>query len=98
MALIVQKFGGSSVANAERVNNVKKRGYLYKYSSLAQEVLSALLDKYMNDGIRDIDNLEILSNDPFRQFGTPMKIAKLFGGKAGYLKAIHELQGEIYAA
>ena len=52
----------------------------------------------MNDCIRDIDNLEILSNDPFRQFGTPMKIAKLFGGKAGYLKAIHELQGEIYAA
>lgn len=86
------------LTKAERVNNVKKRGYLYKYSGLAQEVLSALLDKYMNDGIRDIDNLEILSNDPFRQFGTPMKIAKLFGGKAGYLKAIHELQGEIYAA
>ena len=82
----------------ERVNNVKKRGYLYKYSGLAQEVLSALLDKYMNDGICDIDNLEILSNDPFRQFGTPMKIAKLFGGKAGYLKTIHELQEEIYAA
>ena len=50
------------------------------------------------EGIQDIENIEILSNDPFRQFGTPMKIAKLFGGKAGYKKAIKELQDEIYAA
>lgn len=86
------------LTKAERANNVRKRGYLYKYSGLAQEVLSALLDKYMNEGIQDIENIEILSNDPFRQFGTPMKIAKLFGGKAGYKKAIKELQDEIYAA
>lgn len=86
------------LTKAERANNVRKRGYLYKYSGLAQEVLSALLDKYMNEGIRDIENIEILSNDPFRKFGTPMKIAKLFGGKAGYIQAIKELQNEIYAA
>lgn len=86
------------LTKAERANNVRKRGYLYKYSGLAQEVLSALLDKYMNEGIRDIESLEILSNDPFRKFGTPMKIAKLFGGKSGYLQAVHELQTEIYVA
>lgn len=86
------------LTKAERANNVRKRGYLYKYSGLAQEVLSALLDKYMNEGVRDIESLEILSNDPFRKFGTPMKIAKLFGGKAGYLQAIRDLQKEIYAA
>ncbi|EKC57705.1 protein containing Restriction endonuclease, type I, EcoEI, R subunit/Type III, Res subunit, partial [human gut metagenome] len=49
-------------------------------------------------GIQDIENLEILSNDPFRKFGTPMKIAKLFGGKNGYIQAIRDLQKEIYAA
>ena len=65
---------------------------------MAQEVLSALLDKYMNEGIQDIENLEILSNDPFRKFGTPMKIAQLFGGKNGYIQAIRDLQKEIYAA
>ena len=86
------------LTKAERANNVRKRGYLYKYSGLAQDVLSALLDKYMNEGIQDIENIEILSNDPFRQFGTPMKIAKLFGGKAGYKKAVKELQDEIYVA
>ena len=86
------------LTKAERANNVRKRGYLYKYSGLAQEVLSALLDKYMNEGIQDIENIEILSNDPFRKFGTPMKIAKLFGGKSGYIQAIRDLQKEIYAA
>ena len=86
------------LTKAERANNVRKRGYLYKYSGLAQEVLSALLDKYMNEGIQDIENLEILSNDPFRKLGTPMKIAKLFGGKNGYIQAIRDLQKEIYAA
>jgi type I restriction enzyme R subunit len=86
------------LTKAERANNVRKRGYLYKYSGLAQEVLNALLDKYMNEGIHDIESLEILSNDPFRKFGTPMKIAKLFGGKNGYIQAIKELQNEIYAA
>lgn len=86
------------LTKAERANNVRKRGYLYKYSGLAQEILSALLDKYMNEGIQEIESLEILSNDPFRRFGTPMKIAKLFGGKAGYIQAVKDLQNEIYAA
>lgn len=86
------------LTKAERVNNVKKRGYLYKYSGLAQDVISALLDKYMNEGITDIDNIAILSNDPFRKYGTPMNIAKLFGGKNGYLEAVHELQNQLYAA
>lgn len=86
------------LTKAERANNVRKRGYLYKYSGLAQEILSALLDKYMNEGVQEIESLEILSNDPFRRFGTPMKIAKLFGGKAGYIQAVKDLQNEIYAA
>ena len=86
------------LTKAERANNVKKRGYLYKFSGLAQEVLAALLEKYMNEGITELDSIEILSNDPFRKFGNPMKIARLFGGKAGYMDAVRELQKEIYAA
>ena len=86
------------LTKAERANNVRKRGYLHQYSELAQQVLSALLDKYMNEGIRDLSNLAILQNDPFRQFGSPMKIAKLFGGRDGYMQAVIKLQNEIYAA
>ncbi len=52
----------------------------------------------MDKGITDITSIEILLNDPFRQFGTPMKITKLFGGKVGYLNAVKELEKQIYAA
>ena len=80
----------------ERANNVKKRDFLSKYSGVAREVLEALLDKYMNTGIYEIEKTDILKLDPFMKYGKPTKIAGYFGGKAGYLKAVHELEEEIY--
>lgn len=82
----------------ERANNVKKRDFLSKYSGVAREVLEALLDKYMNTGIYEIEKTEILQLDPFKKFGKPAKIATYFGGKAGYLQAIKELEEELYKA
>ena len=82
----------------ERANNVKKRDFLSKYSGVAREVLEALLDKYMNTGIYEIEKTEILQLDPFKKFGKPAKNATYFGGKAGYLQAIKELEEELYKA
>jgi type I restriction enzyme R subunit len=80
----------------ERANNVKKRDFLSKYKGVAREVLEALLDKYMNIGIYEVEKTEILKLDPFQKFGKPSKIAQFFGGKAGYLQAIKELEEELY--
>lgn len=80
----------------ERANNVKKRDFLSKYSGAAREVLEALLERYMNTGIYEIEKTEILKLDPFMKYGKPAKIAQLFGGKEGYLKAVKELEKEIY--
>ena len=80
----------------ERANNVKKRDFLSKYSGVAREVLEALLDKYMNSGIYEIEKTEILRLDPFMRLGKPAKIASYFGGKDGYLKAVQELEDAIY--
>jgi type I restriction enzyme R subunit len=82
----------------ERAENVKKRHYLYKYSDTAQAVISALLDKYANDGIKEIEETKILQLKEFAQIGSPMKIVKAFGGKEKYLKAVQELENEIYYA
>lgn len=82
----------------ERANNVKKRNYLYKYSELAQKVLSALLDKYADEGLKDIEETKILQLDEFKKLGSPMKLVKEFGGKEGYQKAVQELENEIYTA
>ena len=80
----------------ERVNQVKKTGYLYKYSEVCQQVLSALLDKYMDKGIGELEDTRILDNSPFDRIGSPKKIAKLFGGKEGYIQAVKGLEQEIY--
>ena len=81
-----------------RANNVKKRDFLSKYSGAAREVLEALLDKYMNTGIYEIEKTEVLKLDPFVKMGRPAKIASYFGGKDGYLKAVKELENEIYTS
>ena len=70
--------------------------FLSKYKGMARDVLEALLDKYMNTGIYEIEKTEILKLDPFQKFGKPAKIAQFFGGKAGYLQAIKELEEELY--
>lgn len=80
----------------ERANNVKKRDFLNRYGEYARRVLEILLDKYMNDGIYEIEKTEILKLDPFDKFGKPAKIASYFGGKEGYLNAVRELEEEIY--
>ena len=58
--------------------------------------MEALLDKYMNTGIYEIEKTEILQLDPFLKYGKPAKIASFFGGKSGYLKAVKELENMIY--
>lgn len=89
-------FDKKLLTRKERANNVKKRDFFSKYSGVAREVLEALLDKYMNTGIYEIEKTEILKLDPFLKLGKPSKIAGYFGGKAGYLKAVQELEQAIY--
>ena len=89
-------FGQKPLTRQERANNVKKRDFLNKYKGAAREVLEALLDKYMNAGIYEIEKTEILKLDPFQKFGKPSRIAQFFGGKDGYLRAIKELEEELY--
>ncbi len=89
-------FDKKPLTRKERANNVKKRDFLSKYSGIARDVLEALLDKYMNTGIYEIEKTEILKLDPFLKLGKPAKIAGYFGGKSGYMQAVKELEKAIY--
>ena len=80
----------------ERADNVRKRNVFGKYGDQARKVLDALLDKYANEGISQLENRKVLSLDPFRQMGSPASIAKLFGGNKRYLEAVKELEQMIY--
>ena len=80
----------------ERANNVKKRNYFTKYGEQAKKVMENLLDKYADEGIDDIESMEVLKVQPFTEFGSPMEIVNTFGGKKNYLKAVNELEQELY--
>ena len=89
-------YGKKPLTRAERANNVKKRDFFSKYSGDARAVLEILLDKYMNQGIQEVEDIKVLSLTDFANYGKPSKIVKLFGGKSEYEQALKELENSIY--
>ena len=87
-----------ALTRKERAENVRKRNYWTKYGDKARAVLNALLDKYAQTGIEEIEDMKVLTVDPIKEIGTPAEIVNLFGGKPQYLQAIRELEAEIYSA
>ena len=90
-------YGRKALTRRERAENVRKRDLFSKYGGRARKVLEALLDKYADDGISQLENRLVLRLDPFRQMGSPASIAKLFGGNQQYLEAVRELEKELYS-
>ncbi len=82
----------------ERSDRVKKRNYFAKYGEQARRVLEALLDKYADQGVAQIEEKQILRVEPFSQFGTPMEIVHAFGGLEGYEAALRDLKQSLYSA
>lgn len=91
-------FDQPPLTRKERVNNVKKRNYFTKYSETAQAVLSALLDKYADGGVNEIESIHVLKVKPLDELGTPMEIVKnAFGNKTNYEHAISEMENALYS-
>ena len=80
----------------ERANNVRKRNYFTKYGEEARRVLETLLDKYADEGILNIESMDILKVKPLTDHGSPLEIIQNFGSKANYLMAVKELENELY--
>jgi type I restriction enzyme R subunit len=89
-------FDQPPLTRKERANNVKKRNYFTKYSETAKNVLEALLDKYADEGITNMESIEVLRINPFDSFGSPLEIINEFGSKQNYYAAIKELETELY--
>jgi type I restriction enzyme R subunit len=86
------------LSRKERAEQVKKRNYFTKYGEQAQKVINALLDKYADEGVEPIEETKILTIQPFTDYGTPIEIIKIFGGKAQYEEAVKELEQAIYSS
>jgi len=91
-------WGQPPLTRRERAENVRKRDYFTKYGETARRVLNALLDKYADEGIVHIEDIRILAVQPLSDLGTPVEIIEAFGGRDAYLKALRELERQLYAA
>lgn len=89
-------FDQPPLTRKERANNVKKRNYFTKYGEQARKVLETLLDKYADEGVENIESIEVLRVKPFDQYGSPIEILSHFGDKDHYLEAVKELENELY--
>ena len=90
-------FDQPPLTRRERAEQVKKRNYFAKYSEQARQVLESLLEKYADTGIENIEDIKILTLDPFKDMGTASELVSAFGGKPAYIKALQELEQHLYA-
>ncbi len=89
-------FDQPPLTRRERADRVKKRNYFAKYGEQARKVLETLLEKYADTGIENIEDIKILTLDPFKNMGTASELVSAFGGKPGYMKALYELEENLY--
>ena len=89
-------FDQPPLTRKERAEQVKKRNYFTKYGAQARQVLETLLDKYQDTGLENIEDIKILTLDPFKNMGTASELVAAFGGKPAYLTALYELEHALY--
>jgi type I restriction enzyme R subunit len=89
-------FDAKPLTRRERAENVKKRDVFAQYGPQARAVLDALLDKYADEGVLNLDDAKVLRIPPLDRLGTPVQLVNAFGGKAGFEQAVHALQSALY--
>ena len=91
-------YGQPPLTRRERAARVRKTNYFARYGEVAQRVLDALIEKYADEGIANIEDINVLRLNPINEIGTPMEIIDSFGGREHYMDAVRELEEHIYSA
>ena len=89
-------FDAKPLTRRERADHVKKRDVFNTYGNRARAVLDALLTKYADEGMLNLDDTNVLRIPPFTQLGTPVQLIEAFGGRDDFVAAVHDLQSALY--
>ena len=89
-------FDAKPLTRQERAKNVKKRNAFAQYGDKARAVLDALLTKYADEGVLNLDDASVLRIPPLDRLGTAVELVRAFGGKADFERAVRDLQAELY--
>ena len=90
-------FNSKPLTRRERANNVRRQDFFGRYSGPAREVLEALLDRYADVGVYELEDMNVLKLEPFCRKGAVAQIIGAFGGRENYLNAVRELERAIYS-
>ena len=89
-------FDAKPLTRRERADHVKKRDVFNTYGARARAVLDALLAKYADEGMFNLDDTNVLRIPPFTHIGTPVELIEAFGGRDDFVAAVHDLQSALY--
>ena len=89
-------FDAKPLTRRERADNVRKRNAFVRHGDQARAVLDALLTKYADEGVLNLDDATVLRIPPFTELGTPVQLIKAFGGRDAFVAAVHDLQSALY--
>ena len=89
-------FDQPAMTRKQRADRVRGREYFAEYGDKARAVLDALLEKYADEGIEDVEDMNILKVDPLNKIGTPVEIVRSFGSRDDYLRAVRGLEDQLY--
>lgn len=90
-------FDQKPLTRRERANNVKKRDLFGQYGEQARAVLEALLEKFADHGVQNIEDAKVLELPPFDQFGSKTQIRRgIFGSIENYSQAVKQLEEALY--
>ncbi|MDD2891476.1 MAG: DEAD/DEAH box helicase family protein [Candidatus Gracilibacteria bacterium] len=80
----------------QRAEKAKKGDYFEQYGEQAREILNMLLEKYADEGIDAIEDMNVLKISPLSRLGSPIEIVSIFGGKEKYQAAVRALETALY--
>ena len=94
--LVHVAYGKKPLTRSQRARKVKQSEYFDKYSEQAKEVLSIILDKYVDGGIEELENPNILNIPELSAFGTIMEIIMtIFMGLQNFQKALEDMKSNL---
>jgi type I restriction enzyme R subunit len=83
----------------ERAERIRKdEGLFGRLRPEARKILSEVLDKYIEYGATQLDDVNVLKIAPISDFGNVMEIAQFFGGPEQLKETLGEMQDLLYAA
>lgn len=98
--LVHVAWNGAATSRRERAQALRRAhaAFFGRYAPEARSILEELVEKYAQFGVSQLDDLRVLEVPPFSERGSPLEIARLFGGPSELREAVDDLSELLYAA